>query len=73
MKSSPLAPTLLSSADRGTADVIALVSRRHKPVRGTHLPVAMTATDVRAALGARAIEEMGAWLGDAIERGPVTP
>ena len=38
MKSSPLASTLLAAADRGTADVIALVSRRHKPVRGTHLP-----------------------------------
>ena len=35
---SPLAPALLASADAGTADVIALVSRRHKPVRGTHLP-----------------------------------
>lgn len=35
---SPLAPLLLPAADQGTADVIALVSRRHKPVRGTHLP-----------------------------------
>ena len=38
MKSSPLAPALSLAASQGTADVIALVSRRHKPVRGTHLP-----------------------------------
>ena len=37
MKPSPLAPTLSLAADHGTADVIALVGRRHKPVRGTHL------------------------------------
>ena len=47
---SPLAPTLLSAADRGTADVIALVSRRHKPVRGTHLPHALgNSTDLDVA------------------------
>ena len=35
---SPLAPTLLASADRGTAEVVSLLTRRHRPVRGTHLP-----------------------------------
>ena len=36
---SPLAPTLLDAADRGTAEVVSLLTRRrHKPVRGTHLP-----------------------------------
>lgn len=38
MKSSPLAPLLHLAASQGAADVIALVSRRHKPVRGTHFP-----------------------------------
>lgn len=35
---SPLAPALLSAADRGTSEVISILTRRrHKPVRGTHL------------------------------------
>jgi hypothetical protein len=48
---SPLAPALLSAADRGTSDVIDLLTRRrHKSVRGTYLVHAPgTSRDLAAA------------------------
>ena len=62
MDGSPLAHELELARTEGTLEAVRLATRRrHPPVRATVLP-ALSDTDVRGALQARAVEEMAWWM-----------